>query len=220
MGLYFVSTIVSTSHLSTTQGLTLFQRWTEFGKSSEQGECNQSLWKWSLVQWPEFEAKVGRWSVVRMGVGGGRGEGRGRGKFSGKKCRLVSMFSLTASFFLVEIIVGETPVLLITLFLGMFVVPNFFAMRLWTYIICNRKKANQCNCNLSNLKKKSLQCDCKGAKNRSQQTYLCQKRHKCGSKWPISGKCHPIMISIIMQLLCKMNFAITMQMQISQKPRK
>jgi len=37
-----------------------------------------------------------------MGLGGGRGEG----KFSGKKCRLVSMFSLTTAFFLVEIIVG------------------------------------------------------------------------------------------------------------------
>merc|ERR1719376_1199856 len=30
----------------------------------------------------------------------------GQGKFSGKKCRLVSMFSLTTAFFLVEIIVG------------------------------------------------------------------------------------------------------------------
>merc|ERR1719376_1361322 len=30
----------------------------------------------------------------------------GQGKFSGKKCRLVSMFCLTTAFFLVEIIVG------------------------------------------------------------------------------------------------------------------
>lgn len=36
----------------------------------------------------------------------GQGTGRGEGKFSGKKCRLVSMFSLTTAFFLVEIIVG------------------------------------------------------------------------------------------------------------------
>jgi len=36
----------------------------------------------------------------------GAGEGRGEGRYSGKKCRLVSMFSLTFSFFLVEIIVG------------------------------------------------------------------------------------------------------------------
>ena len=36
----------------------------------------------------------------------GLGRGRGEGKFSGKKCRLVSMFSLTTAFFLVEIIVG------------------------------------------------------------------------------------------------------------------
>jgi len=34
------------------------------------------------------------------------GQGSGRGRFSGKKCRLVSMFSLTTAFFLVEIIVG------------------------------------------------------------------------------------------------------------------
>ena len=37
----------------------------------------------------------------------GAGEGRGEGRYSGKKCRLVSMFSLTFAFFLVEIIVGE-----------------------------------------------------------------------------------------------------------------
>jgi len=37
-----------------------------------------------------------------MGAGSGRGEGR----YSGKKCRLVSMFSLTTAFFFVEIIVG------------------------------------------------------------------------------------------------------------------
>jgi zinc transporter 1 len=36
----------------------------------------------------------------------GAGDGRGKGRFSGKKCRLVSMFSLTTAFFFVEIIVG------------------------------------------------------------------------------------------------------------------
>jgi len=36
----------------------------------------------------------------------GAGKGRGQGRFTGKKCRLVSMFSLTTAFFLVEIIVG------------------------------------------------------------------------------------------------------------------
>jgi len=36
----------------------------------------------------------------------GAGKGKGNGRFSGKKCRLVSMFSLTTAFFLVEIIVG------------------------------------------------------------------------------------------------------------------
>jgi len=36
----------------------------------------------------------------------GAGEGRGEGRYSGKKCRLVSMFSLTFAFFLVEIVVG------------------------------------------------------------------------------------------------------------------
>jgi len=36
----------------------------------------------------------------------GWGRGRGEGKFSGKKCRLASMFSLTTAFFLAEIIVG------------------------------------------------------------------------------------------------------------------
>eukprot|EP00092_Neocalanus_flemingeri_P047619 GFUD01054035.1.p1 GENE.GFUD01054035.1~~GFUD01054035.1.p1 ORF type:complete len:536 (-),score=154.62 GFUD01054035.1:840-2447(-) len=41
-----------------------------------------------------------------MGAGTGRGEGRGEGRYSGKKCRLVSMFSLTTAFFFVEIIVG------------------------------------------------------------------------------------------------------------------
>lgn len=41
-----------------------------------------------------------------MGLGLGAGFGRGRGRFTGKKCRLVSMFSLTTVFFLVEIIVG------------------------------------------------------------------------------------------------------------------
>lgn len=44
----------------------------------------------------------GKVKGIKMGLGGGRGEG----KFSGKKCRLVSMFSLTTAFFLVEIIVG------------------------------------------------------------------------------------------------------------------
>ena len=37
----------------------------------------------------------------------GAGEGRGGGRYTGKKCRLVSMFSLTVVFFLVEIIVGK-----------------------------------------------------------------------------------------------------------------
>lgn len=41
-----------------------------------------------------------------MGLGLGAGLGRGGGRFTGKKCRLVSMFSLTTIFFLVEIIVG------------------------------------------------------------------------------------------------------------------
>jgi len=41
-----------------------------------------------------------------MGLGRGSGEGRGSGKFSGKKCRLASMFGLTSAFFLVEIVVG------------------------------------------------------------------------------------------------------------------
>jgi zinc transporter 1 len=36
----------------------------------------------------------------------GAGSGLGRGKFSGKKCRLVSMFALTSAFFLVEIVTG------------------------------------------------------------------------------------------------------------------
>lgn len=36
----------------------------------------------------------------------GLGVGRGSGRYSGKKCRLVSMFSLTSAFFLVEIVVG------------------------------------------------------------------------------------------------------------------
>jgi len=36
----------------------------------------------------------------------GAGEGSGGGRYSGKKCRLVSMFSLTVAFFLVEIVVG------------------------------------------------------------------------------------------------------------------
>ncbi|XP_023344529.1 zinc/cadmium resistance protein isoform X2 [Eurytemora carolleeae] len=36
----------------------------------------------------------------------GAGSGSGRGKFSGKKCRLVSMFALTSAFFLVEIVTG------------------------------------------------------------------------------------------------------------------
>ena len=37
----------------------------------------------------------------------GLGVGAGRGRYSGKKCRLVSMFSLTTAFFLVEIVVGK-----------------------------------------------------------------------------------------------------------------
>lgn len=36
----------------------------------------------------------------------GAGSGYGAGRYSGKKCRLVSMFALTSAFFLVEIIVG------------------------------------------------------------------------------------------------------------------
>jgi len=36
----------------------------------------------------------------------GAGEGSGGGRYSGKKCRLVSMFSLTVVFFFVEIVVG------------------------------------------------------------------------------------------------------------------
>ena len=42
-----------------------------------------------------------------MGAGEGSGDGSGGGRYSGKKCRLVSMFSLTVVFFLVEIIVGK-----------------------------------------------------------------------------------------------------------------
>lgn len=45
---------------------------------------------------------VSKNTVSKMGAG----EGRGQGRFSGKKCRLVSMFSLTTAFFFVEIIVG------------------------------------------------------------------------------------------------------------------
>jgi len=41
-----------------------------------------------------------------MGFGEGSGSGSGRGKFTGKKCRLVSMFCLTTAFFLVEIVTG------------------------------------------------------------------------------------------------------------------
>ena len=37
----------------------------------------------------------------------GAGSGLGRGKFSGKKCRLISMFALTSAFFLVEIVTGK-----------------------------------------------------------------------------------------------------------------
>ena len=47
----------------------------------------------------------------------GAGEGRGEGRYSGKKCRLVSMFSLTFAFFLVEIIVGENIRVLSSLFM-------------------------------------------------------------------------------------------------------
>ena len=42
----------------------------------------------------------------------GAGEGRGGGRYTGKKCRLVSMFSLTVVFFLVEIIVGKLRIML------------------------------------------------------------------------------------------------------------
>jgi zinc transporter 1 len=41
-----------------------------------------------------------------MGFGTGGGAGMGRGKFSGKKCRLISMFGLTSVFFLLEIVTG------------------------------------------------------------------------------------------------------------------
>ena len=41
-----------------------------------------------------------------MGFGTGGGAGAGRGKFSGKKCRLISMFCLTSVFFLLEIVTG------------------------------------------------------------------------------------------------------------------
>jgi len=41
-----------------------------------------------------------------MGYGDGAGAGRGQGKFTGKKCRLISMFCLTTAFFLVEILTG------------------------------------------------------------------------------------------------------------------
>ena len=37
----------------------------------------------------------------------GAGLGRGGSRYTGKKCRLVSMFSLTVAFFFVEIIVGK-----------------------------------------------------------------------------------------------------------------
>ena len=43
----------------------------------------------------------------------GAGEGRGGGRYTGKKCRLVSMFSLTVVFFLVEIIVGKPRLLMV-----------------------------------------------------------------------------------------------------------
>ena len=43
----------------------------------------------------------------------GAGEGRGGGRYTGKKCRLVSMFSLTVVFFLVEIIVGKLRLLMV-----------------------------------------------------------------------------------------------------------
>ena len=43
----------------------------------------------------------------------GAGEGRGGGRYTGKKCRLVSMFSLTVVFFLVEIIVGKRRLLMV-----------------------------------------------------------------------------------------------------------
>ena len=39
----------------------------------------------------------------------GTGEGRGGSRYTGKKCRLVSMFSLTVAFFFVEIVVGRFP---------------------------------------------------------------------------------------------------------------
>lgn len=41
-----------------------------------------------------------------MGSGTGSGEGKGEGRYTGKKCRLICMFALTSSFFLVEIVVG------------------------------------------------------------------------------------------------------------------
>ena len=47
----------------------------------------------------------------------GAGEGRGGGRYTGKKCRLVSMFSLTVVFFLVEIIVGKLRLLMVMVWL-------------------------------------------------------------------------------------------------------
>ena len=37
----------------------------------------------------------------------GAGLGRGGSRYTGKKCRLISMFSLTVAFFFVEIVVGK-----------------------------------------------------------------------------------------------------------------
>ena len=45
----------------------------------------------------------------------GAGEGSGGSRYTGKKCRLVSMFSLTVAFFFVEIIVGRLAVALVCL---------------------------------------------------------------------------------------------------------
>ena len=54
--------------------------------------------------------------VFRMGHGTGGGAGSGGGKFSGKKCRLISMFCLTTAFFLLEIVTGECLIKIFTTF--------------------------------------------------------------------------------------------------------
>ena len=43
----------------------------------------------------------------------GAGDGSGGSRYTGKKCRLVSMFSLTVAFFFVEIVVGRFEFILV-----------------------------------------------------------------------------------------------------------